>query len=177
MRTLDLVFWGKKCSLERSCAQGHVVNEPQGWDMKASFLVSPGLESGVEGGSYYINSFSGELENCHMQGWGRGRAGFLGHGGPPWGGEWFLEKTLKSPLDCELQEATLVCPPCPALSSVWHVANTQSPCLDNLRLQWGSFGCHHCNKWRLASLSVVSNLSDLSDMRRVAATGLISPLG
>lgn len=33
------------------------------------------------------------------------------------------------------------------------------------------------NKWRMASLSVFSNLFDLSDMMHVAATGLISPLG
>lgn len=33
------------------------------------------------------------------------------------------------------------------------------------------------NRWRMASLSVVSNLFDLSDMMHVAATGLISPLG
>lgn len=37
-------------SLERrSCDEGHIVNEPPVWDVKASFLVSPGLESGEAG--------------------------------------------------------------------------------------------------------------------------------
>lgn len=56
------------------------------------------------------------------------------------------------------------------------MASPQSPCLDNVHLQWSS-GHHGFNKWRLASPSVVSNLFDLSDTMHVAATGLIRPQG
>lgn len=55
------------------------------------------------------------------------------------GDEWFLEKTSRTPPDCELQEGSgtmLVCLPCPSCEHcAWHMANTQSPCLDNLHLQ------------------------------------------
>lgn len=91
-------------------------------------------------------------------------------------GQWFSEKTFRSPLDPELQEGSgtmLVSSSVSQLGALCLAYGQHSESLSGQLIPAVTLWAPSFSKQRLTSLSVISNLLDLSDV--VPPTGLLVP--